>query len=270
MLFSSGKERFQSVREAYRNRDVAASKLAHQLPFLEEHEKGLAEKFFADMVFASIDGIITTFAVVNGVEGAGQPADLVLFVGSTYLVADGFAMMIGNYLSVKSKISYEQNERARELWEMQNLPDEKMSEMRQVFNEKGLSLSESDALIEMVRNSPELLVDFMMAEELHIVEQKEPASHHALATWIAFFAAGSIPLIGPFLGLFFPFVHSHELLISTILTFTALFIVGALRARVTLESTRGSILQVMTVGGIAALVAYITGWVLSHYIYVSG
>ena len=58
------------------------------------------------MVYGGLDGILTTFAVVSGVAGAQLGSNIVLILGVANLLADGFAMAIGAYLSSKSEKEY--------------------------------------------------------------------------------------------------------------------------------------------------------------------
>lgn len=55
-----------------------------------------------ELVYGGIDGTITTFAVVAGSVGAGLESRIVVILGFANLLADGFAMSIGAYLSSKS------------------------------------------------------------------------------------------------------------------------------------------------------------------------
>ena len=61
-----------------------------------------ARHYLRDMVYGSIDGIVTTFAVVAGVTGGALSARAVLIVGIANLFADGLSMGVGNYLSIRS------------------------------------------------------------------------------------------------------------------------------------------------------------------------
>jgi vacuolar iron transporter family protein len=60
-----------------------------------------------DLVFGANDGIVTTFAVVTGVEGANLSIRVALILGVANLVADGIAMGIGNYLGRRSEQDYD-------------------------------------------------------------------------------------------------------------------------------------------------------------------
>ena len=65
--------------------------------------------YFSDFVFGSVDGLVTTFAVVSGVMGAGLSSTVILILGFANLFADGFSMAASNYLSTKSENDMGQN-----------------------------------------------------------------------------------------------------------------------------------------------------------------
>jgi len=65
--------------------------------------RGLQKKYLAEFVYGSIDGTITTFAVVTGAMGASLGSGIVLILGFANLLADGFSMAVSNYLSTKSQ-----------------------------------------------------------------------------------------------------------------------------------------------------------------------
>ncbi|MGE0404999.1 MAG: VIT1/CCC1 transporter family protein, partial [Candidatus Korobacteraceae bacterium] len=62
-----------------------------------------------DIVFGANDGIVTTFAVVTGVTGANLAPRVAIILGFANLLADGFAMGAGNYLSARSQQQVEKN-----------------------------------------------------------------------------------------------------------------------------------------------------------------
>ena len=64
--------------------------------------RATAQHYLKDMVYGANDGLITTFAVVAGVEGGGLTHRAVLIVGLANLLADGLSMGVGNYLSIRS------------------------------------------------------------------------------------------------------------------------------------------------------------------------
>jgi len=73
---------------------------------------------------------------------------------------------------------------------------------------------------------------------------------HGLATLLAFVVAGAVPLT-PYLMLR---TSSHQLVVSTILTFTTLFVLGALRALVTRDRWWQTGLETLVLGTFVAQV----------------
>lgn len=66
-----------------------------------------------DAVLASSDGIITTFAVIAGSQGANLSTQVILILGFANLFADGISMAAGNYLGIKSEIDLEHAEKRK-------------------------------------------------------------------------------------------------------------------------------------------------------------
>jgi len=64
----------------------------------------LIKKYLPEIIYGGIDGSITTFAIVTGAFGAGFSTNVIITLGIANLIADGFAMAVGNYLSVKSMV----------------------------------------------------------------------------------------------------------------------------------------------------------------------
>ncbi len=59
--------------------------------------------YLGEFVYGGIDGTVTTFAVVAGSVGAGLDTNVIVILGFANLLADGFAMSIGAYLSANSE-----------------------------------------------------------------------------------------------------------------------------------------------------------------------
>src|SRR3989338_11700083 len=88
---------------------------------------------FEDFTYGSIDGAVTTFAVVAGVVGASLSPSIVLILGFANLLADGFSMAASNYLSEKAKLQYVDKLRKREIWEMENMRKHEVQEIRDIY-----------------------------------------------------------------------------------------------------------------------------------------
>jgi len=90
------------------------------------------------------------------------------------------------------------------------------------------------------------------------VMHSRSAIHEALATFIAFTIAGSLPLL-PFL---FPRAAENAFIVSSCATGIALFLVGSARALVIRKHAVLAGLEMFLIGGAASALAYIFGaWV---------
>lgn len=61
--------------------------------------------YIGDIIYGANDGIVTTFAVVSSVAGAGLSPIVVIILGIANLTADGFSMGASRYLSLTSEQS---------------------------------------------------------------------------------------------------------------------------------------------------------------------
>lgn len=59
--------------------------------------------YLPEFVYGSTDGVITTFAIISGVAGAKLSPYIVLILGISNVLADGFSMAVSSYLSEKTK-----------------------------------------------------------------------------------------------------------------------------------------------------------------------
>lgn len=61
------------------------------------------ENNLREFVYGGMDGAVTTFAVVTGAAGANLSSSVILILGFANVLADGFSMAVGSFLSEKSE-----------------------------------------------------------------------------------------------------------------------------------------------------------------------
>lgn len=259
------KSRLGKARAAYDKKSIAETKQAHTektiLENIEHHDLGQG-KYLGDVVYGALDGIVTTFAVVSGVEGASLPVGVIIIMGFANLLGDGTSMALGNYLSTKSEMEFIRRERSREEWEVENYPRGEKEEVRAIYSKKGFKGKDLDRAVGVITSNKKVWVDTMMNEELGLVnEHKEPIKG-AMATFMAFVIAGFLPVLGFVLALLIPSFVPYSFTISIVLTFVALFAAGALRVYVTHKTWWKSGLEMLVIGSIAAALAYLVGFFL--------
>lgn len=218
-------------------------------------------RYIGDIMYGASDGIVTTFAIVAGATGALLSTQIILILGIANLLADGFSMAAGNYLGAKSEIEYFRKEKQRETWEVEHMPAAEREEVRQIFRRKGLASHMADKLTEIIASNKKVWVDIMMTEELGILPTENVSPwKSAFATFLSFLVAGSMPLI--FFILSYTTMISNVFALSTITTAASLFVVGALRVKITKTNWIKSEIEMLLIGGIAATVAYLIGYLL--------
>jgi vacuolar iron transporter family protein len=225
----------------------------------EFHEKGAAQ-YIGDYVFGALDGIITTFAVVSGVQGAQLSNSIVLILGFANLLGDGISMAVGSFLSAKSEIEYQKRERKREELEIINDPKSEIAEIREIYSRKGFTGKDLDRAVEIITSDKKIWLDTMMLEELNLIKDDKTPLKSSIATFIAFVIAGFIPLLAFVLAQFFEI--NNLFLVSIVLTGLTLFSVGAAKTYVTKSNWIKSGFEMLVVGGLAAGVAYFIGFFL--------
>lgn len=258
--------RVEQARRAFRKGDREASARAHEPDRIrrdasEEHG-GAGSQYLGDLVYGGLDGVVTTFAVVSGVAGARLGAEVVLILGLANLLADGFSMASGAYLSTKSQQEYYRREYEREMWEVENFPDGERTELRELYEQRGYSADEARQLVDLQSRDRERWVGAMMVEELRMLPEERKPLGSALATFLAFVAAGSLPLLVYLAGLFTPIAAGTALSASVVLAGVALFLLGAARVFVTERRPLRSGVEMLAIGGLAAGVAYAVGGLL--------
>jgi VIT1/CCC1 family predicted Fe2+/Mn2+ transporter len=255
--------RVDQARDAFRKGDRAGSAAAHDRARIErsarEEHGGAGDQYLGDLVYGGLDGVVTTFAVVSGVVGASLGSDVILILGLANLLADGFSMGSGAYLSTKSEQEYYQREEDRERWEVEHFPDGERAELQEIYVERGYAPDEAAQLVEIQSRQPERWVKAMMVDELGMLPDERKPFTSAGATMAAFVLAGSLPLAPYVAGLFIPFPPQTAFVASVVLAGVALFGLGAAKVLVTQRNPIRSGLEMLAVGTLAGAVAYVVG-----------
>ncbi len=259
-------KRVDQARDAFKKGDMAGSAAAHSADWIvkaarEEHG-GTSHQYIGDMVYGGLDGIITTFAVVSGVAGAQLGSEIILILGLANLLADGFSMGTGAYLSSKSEQEYYDHEWQREAWEVEHFPDGERAELREIYRQQGYSEEDAQSLVNIHSRHPKLWVRAMMVDELGLMENERKPMYSALATFIAFVIAGAVPLLVYLADLVIPVAPSLSFPIALALSGAALFALGASKVLITKGNAFRNGLEMLVVGGLAAGVAYGVGAIL--------
>ncbi len=239
-----------------------------------EHKISPFSTYMREIVYGGLDGIVTTFAVVAGFAGAGQPelatklgALPVLLFGLANLFADGVSMSLGNFLSLRSEKDVYRGEKEKERNEIRTHRDNEMEETIAVLVKRGYAQNDAEDMAQLYAKNEAYWTDFMMNQELELPNpERQSALATSLATLAAFVLFGLIPLLPYILS---P-ANASSFVQSITFTLAALLLLGALRWRVIQERLIRSVGETLLLGSVAAAVAYFVGTFFRSYTYLVG
>mmetsp|Transcript_30951 Transcript_30951/g.60397 ORF Transcript_30951/g.60397 Transcript_30951/m.60397 type:complete len:289 (+) Transcript_30951:22-888(+) len=257
-----------AARSAYSSVDVEASRIAHggaEIPVgnAESHDSGGA--FVKPIVFGGLDGVLTCFAIVMGAVGGGLSRETILIIGFSSLLADAVSMGVGEFLSTKAEQDYSKMERQRESWELRNYPEGEVKEMREIYEEKGMSAEDAGAIFKIMAKPEyhDIFVDFMMREELGLEPPSDDDTAEALKSGVVMFFAfcffGSLPLLC-FVAIPAKSLTQGQLTACAVtVTLITLFVLGSFKARFSTRSWIMLGLESTMLGGACAFLAWSVG-----------
>lgn len=219
------------------------------------HEKHLkSSDFITDMVIGMSDGLTVPFALAAGLSGVAGSASIVTAAGIAEIVAGSIAMGLGGYLAGQTEQEHYEAELKREYEEIERVPEREKEEIREVFEDYGLSREAQDIVVEAISKDKDKWVDFMMRFELGL-ERPNPnrARNSALTIGISYIVGGFIPLL--------PYFYVQNpvdgLKYSAGVTIMALLVFGYFKSKVTGQNPIMGSLKVTSIGAAAATAAFL-------------
>lgn len=223
------------------------------------------QDYIGEFVYGGIDGSVTTFAVVAGAAGAQLDSAVVIILGFANLIADGFAMSVGSYLSTKSERQKYQKHKSIEYWEVDNLPEKEREEIREIYAAKGFEGELLEQVVDQITADKDRWVDVMMKEELEMAEETKSPFAMGAVTFISFVILGFIPLIIYVID-YTVGTEANLFVYSSVMTFIIFGLIGFAKSYVTNTSRIRGMMETLFLGGSAAVLAYFVGDILEKLI----
>jgi VIT1/CCC1 family predicted Fe2+/Mn2+ transporter len=204
-------------------------------------------------VLGANDGLVSNVSLVMGVAGAEVADTTILITGLAGLVAGACSMAMGEWLSVKSSRELYQSQIDTEAGELATAPEEEQQELALIYEAKGLSTAEAEALAKRLIGDKATALDTLVREELGIdPEALGGSAWGAAATSFSLFALGAVFPVAPYF-----FLQGQQAVIgSLVATAVALAALGSATSLFTGRGVAFSALRQLAIGFAAALVTY--------------
>ncbi|HLC59687.1 MAG TPA: VIT1/CCC1 transporter family protein [archaeon] len=208
-----------------------------------------------DIILGSQDGLVNVLGVVLGVAAATNSLSIILVAAFVTVFTESISMAAVAYTSTKAQRDFYAAERAIEEEEIKANPKEEIGEIRQIYYEKGFRGKLLNQIVKKIISNDKVWVDTMISEELHLPlkDSANPASSF-LTVLISAFIGALVPVL-PFLLLPLQSAKIATIVFSTIF----LFLLGTIKARLTVGNVFVSGIESSFIGIVAAVVGYAIG-----------
>ncbi|MEA3203422.1 MAG: vacuolar iron transporter family protein [Thermoplasmata archaeon] len=222
-----------------------------------EHTEGSGlRNYVRDLVLGFNDGIVSVYALVAGLAGAGFGPHSVAVAGLAAILAGALSMGLGEYVSTKSQSQYYAAEARREREHIRKYPQLEREELRQMLAEKSYPPGMIDDLVDHLAGQEDRFVDFMMREEFGVGKESDRSAVSAMVLIMLAFVAGSVLAVVPF-----ALVRdaSTALALASAAAMAGLFGAGAAKGQVSGLNPYRSGAEMALLGAAAAIITFLVG-----------
>lgn len=207
-----------------------------QLSRFERRHRTIGGNAIRAAVLGGNDGLVSNFSLVMGVAAASPGTSTVLLAGIAGLLAGALSMALGEWISVRSSQELYENQMQVEMEELEMDPEGEMRELALIYLAKGIDEAEAYRIAKELMADKTQAHQVLIREELGIntAELKGSAMQAALYSFVLFAIGAIVPVI-PFL-----FGIPSPVLVSVVLSASALFLIGA---AITLYTGRGMLVS---------------------------
>lgn len=222
----------------------------------EQAEGTGLRNYVRDLVLGFNDGIVSVYALVAGLAGAGFTAHGVAVAGLAAILAGALSMGLGEYVSTKSQSQYYAAEARREREHIRAYPQLERQELREMLEAKDYPPELLDDLVAHLAAQEDRFVDFMMREEFGVGKESDRSAVSAMLLIMAAFVAGAVLAVVPF-----ALVHDARtgLAAASAASVAGLFAAGAAKGRVSGLNPYRSGFEMAILGAAAAALTYLVG-----------
>lgn len=212
------------------------------------------------ITFGMNDGVVSVFALLAGMAGAGQEPKVILITLLAATVAGALSMAAGEFISSKSEADYYNHEIEQESLEIKLCPEIEKEELRKIYRDKGFEGELLDQIVEKLSSDREQWVREMVIDELGVTDIEQGYDFKsAVIIFFAFILGACFPTLPYLLLINFDLGPMAIFRTATIITVAGLFLAGALKKFVTGVNWLKSGVEMLIVGFFAFSISYVIG-----------
>ena len=213
----------------------------------------------SEVILGGQDGLVNVLGVLLGVAAASNDTRIVVAAGLAATFAESISMAAVAYTSNIASRDYYLSQLEKEKREIKEVPEIERKEIELIFREKGLQGDLLKKVTDVIVSDKKIWLETMMRDELKLqpISKGQPL-WAALVVGLAAIVGSLIPLI--------PFIFTSiavGIYISVIISALTLFIIGAVKARLTIGGWVRSGVQMAIIGTVSALAGYFIGAIFS-------
>lgn len=209
-------------------------------------------------VFGANDGLVSNASLIIGVAGAGPDPKVVLLAGVAGLLAGGFSMAAGEYISVRTQRELLEHQIELERQELKDHPSKEAGELAAIYRAKGVAPDQAGTIAAMILNDPEKGLATLVKEELGLDPKGLASPYQAAGASFLSFAVGAVVPLVPYLV-----TRGSGAFLGTLIATTAsLLAVGAAISLFTGRNPVRSALRQAMIGALAAGATFLIGKLL--------
>ncbi|MBI3559044.1 VIT1/CCC1 transporter family protein [Candidatus Gottesmanbacteria bacterium] len=208
-----------------------------------------------EVILGGQDGLVNVLGIVLGVTAANGSKPIIIAASLAAAFAEAISMAAVAYTSTLTQRDHYKKEWAREMDEVDTIPEQEKEELREIYRKKGFSGEILEQVVATIAADKNNWVEVMMEEELKLqpVDQKSIFRTSAVVGLAAIFGS-FIPLTPYFL-----FDLNLAPFVAVAISGLALFLVGVYEAKIYVGLWWKNGLRMTFIGLGSALVGYLIG-----------
>jgi vacuolar iron transporter family protein len=249
----------EGAQSAQKREDIRRAPGPSTPRYDEKHSHIRGRGLISSSALGLADGLISNLAFLTGFAGAESDIGLIRFAGLAAMLAGSVSMFFGGILAARSDHDLFKADSAREAYEIDNERDEEITELRQLYVEKGLTPAEAESVVSKISAHRDSFLEDMLVNELHIHKSSLVRPYRlGLVIGLSFLLGALVPLL-PY---YIVGVREEALVISVIFSLVFLFSAGAWKGSIVRRSPWRSGLETLAIGALATTILFVIGSLL--------